>query len=112
MMMKLQEQRIWPNYWRGDTQKYELRERELSGHTLGIVGLGSIGRRIAQVARAFGMKVIATRFSARGSEQDPDVDQLFPLSQLQTLLGLSDYVVLSMPLTEESTKMIGEAELR
>jgi len=111
-MMKLQERHIWPNYWTGETRKYELRERELSGRTLGIVGLGSIGRRIAQVGRALGMKVVATRFTVQGGEPDPDADQVLPLRELQTLLSMSDYVVLAMPLTEESTKMIGEAELR
>jgi phosphoglycerate dehydrogenase-like enzyme len=89
-----------------------LRERELHGRTLGIVGLGSIGRRIAQVARTFGMKVIATRLSLHAEEHDPDVDHVYPQEQLLTVLNQSDYVVIAVPLTERTEKMIGERELR
>lgn len=81
--------------------------------TLGIVGLGNIGRRIAQLGRAFGMRVLGARRSVQGQGyQDPDVDQWFLPEQLHELLSLSDYVVLSVPLTRETEKLIGEAELR
>src|SRR6266849_6334375 len=74
--------------------------------------LGSIGRRIAQLGRAFGMTVLGMRRSATPGEQDPDVDQLYTLEQLQELLSRSDYVVLATPLTPATEKMIGEPELR
>src|SRR5207237_2394658 len=44
--------------------------------------------------------------------QEPDVDQSFLPEQLHELLHLSDYVVISVPLTRETEKLIGEAELR
>ncbi|QBD81661.1 D-2-hydroxyacid dehydrogenase [Ktedonosporobacter rubrisoli] len=86
--------------------------RELIGRSIGIVGLGHIGRRIAQLARAFGMRVLATRFSAKEDGQDADVDQLFAWQHLHELLKQSDYVVLSVPLTKETTKLISEPELQ
>ncbi len=99
-------------FWAHTGTGYALRERELHGTTLGIVGLGSIGRYIAQMARAFRMKVLATRFSARANEQDPDVDQLYPFDKLDEMLSQCDYVVIATPLTDRTEKMIGEAELR
>ncbi len=107
-MVELQTKHIWAH----ENQQQNLRERELFEHTLGIIGLGQIGRRIAQVGRAFGMKILASRSSAKTGETDRDVDRLFPSSQLHEMLGLCDYVVLSVPLTKETTHLISEAELR
>lgn len=107
-MVRLQDRHIWPR----NAKWYNLGAHELVDTTLGIVGLGSIGRRIAQLGRAFGMRVLGIRRAALSGETDPDVDQLYGLEQLHELLGRSDYVVLAMPLTAESEKMIGEPELR
>ncbi len=106
-MVRLQDQHSWPR--QSDTT--HLRQRELANATLGIVGLGHIGRSVAKLARAFGMKVLGTRFSAHAGEQDPTVDRLYPFDYLHQLLSESDYVVLSVPLTDRTEKMIGEAEL-
>jgi phosphoglycerate dehydrogenase-like enzyme len=107
-MVRLQDQHSWP----GHSDSTHLRQRELSNATLGIVGLGHIGRSIAKLARAFGMKILGTRFSAHAGEQDPDVDRLYPFDELHKLLAQSDYIVLSVPLTDRTEKMIGEPELR
>ena len=107
-MVRLQDQHSWPRH----SDNTHLRQRELANATLGIVGLGHIGRSVAKLARAFGMKILGTRFSARAGEQDPDVDRLYPFDALHELLAQSDYVVLSVPLTDRTKKMIGEAELR
>lgn len=107
-MVHFQSQHVWAH----PGPQYGLRERELYGRTLGIIGLGNIGRRIAQVARAFGMKVIATRFSVRTEESDPDVDRIYPQEQLLEVLSRSDYVVIAVPLTDRTKNMIGERELR
>jgi phosphoglycerate dehydrogenase-like enzyme len=107
-MVHLQDQHIWPR----STNWYKLKERELVDQTLGIVGLGHIGRRIAHLGKAFGMRVLATRRSALGGEQEPNVDQVYPQTQLHTMLRQSDYVVLAVPLTPQTEKLIGEAELR
>lgn len=84
--------------------------RELAGLTVGIVGLGSIGAEIARLCRALGMRVLATRRHPEGGA--PNVDQLLPLEQLETLLAQVDFVVLAVPLTGETRGMIGEAQLR
>jgi phosphoglycerate dehydrogenase-like enzyme len=107
-MVRLQDRHIWPR----NANWYNLKTRELAGQTLGIIGLGSIGRRIAQLGRAFGMTVLGMRRSAVSGEQDPDVDQVYALEQLHELLSRCDYVVLAMPLTPTTEKMIGEPELR
>ncbi|HEY7357434.1 MAG TPA: D-2-hydroxyacid dehydrogenase [Ktedonobacterales bacterium] len=88
-----------------------LRGTELAGKTLGVIGLGGIGRRIAQLGRAFGMRVLGLRRSASGGASDPDVDELYPPSRLRALLGACDYVVLAVPLTAETERLIGEHEL-
>jgi D-2-hydroxyacid dehydrogenase (NADP+) len=84
----------------------------LNGKTLGIVGLGSIGRTIARLGKSFGMRVIAARRSATGLSSTRYVDVLFPKEQLNQLLAQSDYIVLSLPYTSETDKIIGEKELR
>jgi phosphoglycerate dehydrogenase-like enzyme len=107
-MVRLQDKHVWAR----SATWYHLGGRELAGHTLGIVGLGHIGRRIAQLGNAFGMHVLGTRRSIHNSgELEQDVDQSFPPEQLHELLQLSDYVVISVPLTRETEKLIGEAEL-
>jgi phosphoglycerate dehydrogenase-like enzyme len=107
-MVRLQDGHVWAR----SASWYNLGGRELTDQTLGIVGLGSIGRRIAQLGHAFGMRVIAMRRSSSEGEKDADVDQVFPASQLHELLAMSDYVVISVPLTPQTEKLIGEAELR
>lgn len=82
----------------------------LQGRTMGIVGLGAIGARLAQIAGAFGMRVIATRRDPR-AERPPEVAEVMPASALTRLLGESDVVVLAAPLTEETRELIGAAEL-
>ncbi len=84
----------------------------LRGKTVGIVGLGNIGREVARLAKAFRMRVVATRRSAGKSRRARHVDRLYPREQLRQLLAESDFVVLTLPLTKETHRIIGEAELR
>jgi phosphoglycerate dehydrogenase-like enzyme len=108
-MVRLQDAHVWAR----SATWYHLRGHELAGQTLGIVGLGSIGRRIAQLGHAFDMRVLGTRRSIQNQgDQESDVDQSFPPEQLHELLRLSDYVVISVPLTRITEKLIGETELR
>ncbi len=108
-MVRLQDSHLWAR----STGWYGLGGRELAGQTLGIVGMGKIGRRIAQLGRAFGMRVLGIRRSFAGENvSDPDLDQAYPPERLHELLGQSDYVVLAVPLTAETEHLIGEAELK
>jgi phosphoglycerate dehydrogenase-like enzyme len=84
---------------------------ELKGQTVGIVGMGAIGGETARLCKAFGMRVLGCRRSALARVRDGVADEVMPLSDLHDLLAESDYVVLSMPLTKDTTGMIGEAEL-
>jgi phosphoglycerate dehydrogenase-like enzyme len=108
-MVRLQDTHVWAK----SAGWYSLGGRELAGKSLGVVGMGSIGRRIAQMGRAFGMRVLGMRRSfATGETSDPDLDQSYPPTHLHELLGQSDYVVLAVPLTAQTEHLIGEAELR
>jgi len=84
----------------------------LSGKTVGILGLGRIGREVARVCGLFNMRVVATRRSAIEGERAENVDALYPRARLHDLLRESDFVVVALPLTAESTRLIGEPELR
>lgn len=108
-MVRLQDSHVWAK----SAGWYSLGGRELAGQSLGVVGMGSIGRRIAQMGRAFGMRVLGMRRSFHGEQiSDPDLDQSYPPERLRELLSQSDYVVLAVPLTAETERFIGEAELR
>lgn len=83
--------------------------RELDGRTLAIVGAGNIGRAVARAAKAFGMRVIATR--RRVDETPPEIDRLYPPAALRTMLGEADAVVIAVAGTPETARLIGAAEL-
>ncbi len=82
---------------------------ELADATLGLVGLGSIGRNVAKRASAMGMKVNAVREHADRPKPE-HVDEVLPTSELATLLSRSDYIVLSAPVTPATRGMIGRAQ--
>ena len=84
----------------------------LRSRTIGIVGLGSIGREVARLSKAFGMRVLATRRSAKRVTRARNVDVMLPQDRLPRLLSESDFVVLALPLTPGTNKLIGEEELR
>jgi phosphoglycerate dehydrogenase-like enzyme len=83
----------------------------LRGKTVGIIGLGHIGREVARLSKAFGMNVIATRRSATRTSRARYVDRLLPSKQMPSLLEESDFVVISVPHTPETHHLIGEKEL-
>jgi phosphoglycerate dehydrogenase-like enzyme len=86
--------------------------RSVVGATVGIIGMGSIGREVARLCKALGMRVVATsRTATTVREGGADVDRVVPLAQLHALLGESDYVVMAVPRTPETEGMIGRAEI-
>ena len=97
---EVQQEGIW--------NKYKYTGHELGGHVLGIIGLGKIGSRVAELARAFNMKVAA---------YDPYVDAAAMKEKgadkaetLEELCAISDYISLRTPLTGETRGMISEKE--
>lgn len=83
----------------------------LRGKTLGIVGLGAIGRELAVMAAALGMRVIGTRREVEAPVPAGVAEALDP-EALPRLLAESDYVVIAAPLTAETKGLIGAAALR
>lgn len=84
--------------------------RLIAGATLGLVGLGSIGRPVAKHASVLGMRVIASRGNPeKGSAEG--VAQVLPSSQLDQLLAQSDYVVLAAPVIPSTERLIGPKQL-
>ncbi len=82
----------------------------LVGLTMGIIGLGNIGRAIAERAHAFKMNVIAV--DANPVPQPDYVSELRLLDGLEDLLRRSDVVVVTTPITTETRGMLGPARLR
>lgn len=78
---------------------------ELAGKTIGIIGMGNIGRKVAQIAEAFGMKVCY--FSTSGTSHCKD----YPSLPLEQLLAQADIVSVHAPLNERTEALIGEKEL-
>lgn len=97
--IRQQDRRVWERFAGG----------ELRGKTLGIIGLGQIGSRVAELGAAFGMTVVGTK---RDPTTAPDaVTTAYPPDGLYRVLEAADYVVISCPLTPETDGLIGRDEL-
>jgi phosphoglycerate dehydrogenase-like enzyme len=96
-------------HWRGMIGDRDLREQELGGKVLVIVGLGRIGTRLAALARAFDMGVIGVRRVAR-PEADAAIE-VIAQTDLMKALAQADVVALTCPLTPETEGLIGAAAL-
>lgn len=83
--------------------------RVLRDMTLGILGYGAIGRAIALRARAFGMKVVAAR--RKPLDVPSELDAMYSPDNLSDLFAQSDFVVVALPLTPETERLIGAQEL-
>jgi len=90
--------------WRGMIGDLAQREDELSDKTVVIVGLGRIGGRLAQLAKAFDMRVIGVRRDPAGGRGA--ADEVHALAALPGLLPSADFVALTCPLTPETTNLI------
>jgi phosphoglycerate dehydrogenase-like enzyme len=102
-----QQKRVWgqESIWNDGTHP-----RELSGTTLGLIGVGSIGGRVAQMASALGMRVIAVRAHVeKGSPEG--VEAVYSPEALDDVLKQSDYVVLAAPLIGATQGLINASRL-
>ena len=80
----------------------------LGGKTLGILGLGAIGQDVTRLASALGMRVVGTR---RGGAPVAGVAEIFPPGQIASVLAQSDFVLLLLPATAETDKIINAGSL-
>ncbi|MGA2965874.1 MAG: D-2-hydroxyacid dehydrogenase [Terriglobales bacterium] len=102
--VRLQEKHVWGQQILWDELP---RIREVAGATVGMVGLGSIGRAVVKSAKALGMRVIAGReHPEKGSE---GADAVFGPSQIDEVFRQADYIVLAAPVTA-ATKALANAE--
>jgi D-3-phosphoglycerate dehydrogenase len=93
---------------RGEFDYRPFRGIQLAGKTLGIVGTGAIGCRVAEIAKAFRMEILAF-------DKSPNLKKAEEIKMkyvdLQTLLKKSDVVTLHVPLTPETERLIGKKEI-
>ncbi|TBL75154.1 D-2-hydroxyacid dehydrogenase [Paenibacillus thalictri] len=81
----------------------------LNGKTAGIIGTGDVGTETAIRARAFGMRVIGINTTGR---QLPEYDRVYKPEQLNEVITQSDFIVLSLPLTDQSVNLLGEEQFK
>lgn len=103
----LQRQRVWgqESMW---SEGQHL--REIAGATLGIVGLGSIGRRVAPMATALGMRVIAVREHVEKGTPS-GVEAVYSTTELDNVLAQSDFVVMAAPLLAATQGLMNRERL-
>lgn len=94
---------------------------DLAGSTVGIVGYGSVGREVARLCRAFGARVLATKrdlkqlkdpgYSPEG-HGDPEAvlpERIYPPQALASMAGECDYLIVTVPLTQETRGLVGRS---
>lgn len=79
---------------------------ELSGKTLGVVGMGAIGQKVAAIAKAFGMEIIY--YSTSGTNHCKE----YPAVSLETLLAESDVITIHAPYNERTAGLIGYEQFK
>lgn len=115
LMMADKAAKIW-----ADDKYTKFRPLELRGSTVGIVGYGSIGREIARVCKALGASVLAVKSNLKDLKDegfriegtgDPEaelVDRIYPPQAIGSMSELCDFLVITVPLTQETRGLIGE----
>ncbi len=95
---------------------------EIRGSTVGLVGYGSLNRELARLMKPMGAKILAAKLNARrpqdegytpegmGDPQGDLFDRLYPFQALNSMLMLCDFVVVAVPLTPRTRKMISKGE--
>ncbi|WP_226037736.1 D-2-hydroxyacid dehydrogenase [Aquibacillus saliphilus] len=80
---------------------------EMHEKTIGILGIGAIGKETAKIAKAFGMKVIGVRHSGKPEQ---NVDRMVTTDYLNEILPACDYVAVTLPLTKDTYHLFGEEQ--
>lgn len=95
-----QQNKIWRRFLEAD---------ELAGQTVGIVGVGEIGKVLAQKCKALGMRVLGT---GPRPVQNPDLEKFYLIDEIDKMLPQCDFLVLVCPLTAKTRAMISEKQLQ
>ncbi len=83
---------------------------DLFDRTVGVIGLGGIGAEVAKKCKAFDMRVLGMR---RNIANKPEyVDEIYPFEELDAVLAQADYLILAVPLTEQTRHMINRETLK
>ncbi|WP_053217166.1 D-2-hydroxyacid dehydrogenase [Virgibacillus senegalensis] len=90
--------------WAHEQLKLEIHEK-----TVGIIGMGAIGKETAKIAKAFSMKVIGVRHSQK---QEPFVDEMVTTDRLNEILPICDYLIVTVPLTSETRHLFGKEQFQ
>ncbi len=93
-----------------ESRDHELHPEDLAGRTVGVLGLGNMGRAIAQGAGSMGMRVLALARTPRSTPEQ--VDQLYTVENIDDFLAQCDYVVAALPVTDQTRGSINEVFLR
>lgn len=113
----MQQRKEWPADRWGKFPPVEIR-----GSTVGLVGYGSLNRELARLMKPMGAKILAAKLNARrpqdegytpeglGDPQGDLFDRLYPFQALNSMLMLCDFVVVAVPLTPRTRKMIAKSE--
>jgi phosphoglycerate dehydrogenase-like enzyme len=101
--MKAQQEKRWAQ---SDLWMKGPRPREVAGSTLGVIGLGAIGREAVRLAKGLGMRVIALREHPERGEDG--ADEVYGTSAMLSLLGRSDFVLLAAPLTAKTSALFDD----
>ena len=86
-----------------------LENRELENQNICIVGIGSIGQAIRRRLQGFNVHLIGVNSQGRSVE---GFDQVFPVRELKTALAMSDVVIITLPLNEQTENLFDEATLK
>lgn len=93
--------------------KKELMGWQLKGKTLGLIGLGSIGERVARIGKALGMKIIFTKRTPPTPELLRELEaEYIPLENFSEFLQKSDIITIHIPLTPQTRHMISDEEIQ
>ena len=82
---------------------------EMHGKTVGVIGVGAIGKETAKIAKAFEMKVIGIRHSGKPENY---VDEMYTTDKLNAVLPECDYVVITLPLTEDTHQLFKQEQFQ
>jgi len=82
----------------------------LAGKTLGLIGVGGTGAELARLAKAFGMSTIAVKRNLASLDGgEAYIDRAMPIAEIDTMLGVADFVSLHLPLSAETTGFVGRS---